>query len=271
LCVEEKERHTMTSSTGYPFDWTTTIEEAVFQGQHQFATTIANADELEDHQLQQEATTYEWRYKRAVGLAKQDRQNPGPHFLSAVRNWSRVQAIRHLRTKVTGGNIRDDYELVFEDQLKDEINHQVTIFKLGWATEDKQHTQQALAARHAEQTQAFQDDHQHLIEAYDALETAYAGREKAVQAGYDRAEQFADALEKRLEAHEHYLESTGWLWYAKGKDVRGQQQQDDTFSFVDNFIRVGGKTLGCVFWLVLGTLFLSVGIFAALYFAFPHH
>lgn len=245
-------------------DWTKTIALANAQARHEFETTVLNGDGLSDDQLKQHALDFEQRFKRALEATRRNRRDPEPMFLSAMRNWARGKAIGLLRDKQAGKPIRKDYYEVFETALKEEIAHQITELELTWQSEDDQQQQQAAAQRRAEQEQAFQDDHRPLLEAYGALE-------RASTTGYDLAGQFADRLEKRMERHEQFLENIGGEVLGMVHNVRAQQQQDDKISLADHLVRTGKNTLTCLFWLLLSGAVVFLGIFAALYFAFPHH
>lgn len=254
-----------------PFDWTRTITLAHKQARHEFETTVLHEDGFSDDQLYHHAEEFERRFRRALEAAKHHRHDPEPMFLAAMRNWAGGKAIGLLREKQAGKAIRKDYYEVFESALKEEIAYQIAELEQTWQSQDDQQQQQAAVDRRAEQEQAFQDDHRPLIEAYTALERAYTGREKATQAGYDLAGQFADTLEKRMERHEHYLETMGGEVLGMIRDVHVQQRRENTLSLTDQIVRTGKHTLTCLFWLVLGGLVVFFGIFAALYFAFPHH
>jgi hypothetical protein len=256
------------------FDWTKSIALANSQSRHEFETTVLSADGLSDDQLKQHADDFEKRYKRALEAARRSRRDPEPMFLSAMRNWSRGKAIGLLRDKLAGKSIRKDYYEVFECALKDEIAYRISELELAWQFEDDhagQQQQQAAVERRIEQEQAFQGDHKPLIDAYGTLEKAFTGREKAVQAGYDLAGQFAEKLEKRMARHEQFLENVGGEVLGLVQDVRVQQRRDDHVSQADHIVRVGKNTLSCLFWLTIGGLVVFFGIFLALYLAFPHH
>ncbi len=260
--------HTFTTPT---CDWTKTIALAQTQARQEFETTVLHADGLSEEQLKQAAEDFENRFNRALDAAKHQRNDPEPMFCSAMRNWARGKAIGLLRDKLAGKPIRKDYHEVFEGALKEEITYRITELELIWQSEDDQQQQQAIATRRDEQEQAFQNDHQPLLHAYGALERAYVSREKAVQAGYDVAGQFAQKLEQRMERHEHFLEHMGGEVFSMVRDARAQQQQANHVSHAENILRVGKNTLGCLFWLMIGGLVIFFGLFLALYLAFPHH
>lgn len=255
------------------FDWTKAVALANTQGRSEFELTVLNGDGLLDEQLVQLAAEIEQQFKRALELAKQNRRDPEQQFLSAMRNWARCKAFGLLRARVAGKPIRKDYYDVFESTLKEEIALCIMEIEFAWQTQDEQREaakDNEASVRRAEQDQILQNDHKHVLDAYNELNRAYTGREDAVKAGYEMVGQWADKLETRMQRHENFLEGLGGEMLGIYKDVHMQQRRDTNISFVDNAIQVGGKTLTCLFWLIVACLVVFFGIFLALQLAFHH-
>ena len=140
-------------------DWTQLIAQASYEGGQAFLKTIGNADpSLTDAQLEADENQVELRYARSLDYARRDRSNPGPHIMSAVRNWSRKQALAILGEKVAGKQIRQDFYQPFQLDLQQEIATMISDLQQHWEQEDEQRAiaeQQRLAAKREEAEQAF--------------------------------------------------------------------------------------------------------------------
>src|SRR6266496_496716 len=151
-----------TNNTGVnntSIDWTQLTAQAMFEGGQAFLKTISSAaPKIDETQLTQDEDQVDRRLAQALDYARRARTNPSPHILSAVRNWSRKQAIAILREKVAGKQVRQDFYQPFQFDLQQEIATLIVDLQLFWEQEDEQREaaeQQRLAAKREEAEQAY--------------------------------------------------------------------------------------------------------------------
>lgn len=259
-------------------DWSQLTAQAMFEGGQAFLRTISSAaPTLDEAQLQADENQADQRLTQAIDAAKRYRTNPGPHLLSAARNWSRKQAIAILREKMEGKPIRHDFYQPFQCDLHQEIASLISDIHLFWEQEDELQEaarQRAAAAKREEAEQAFGAAYPYIRGLSDALLNGERERQSTFNAGQQAAQQWAAKYGESVKERERGLEE-------REKRIREREMQDHEHqramralmigeqrtSFADTMIRTGKHTLGCLLlWFLL-----VAGILLAIYFAFPHH
>ena len=259
------------------FDWTSFIAQAMFEGGQAFLTTISSAaPDLDEAQLQDEENQMARRYAKALDNAKHARSNPGPHVLSAVRSWSRKQAIAILRKKLAGKKIRRDFYQPFQPDLQQEISTLIADLQLFWEQEDEEQEaerQQRIAAKRQEAEQAFGAAYPYIRGLSDAMLNGERQRQDIFKDGQNAVQKWAEKYEESVLARERQLETREERIEQQERENREHQlalrslaKWDDKNSFVNTVVSTGKNTMGCL----LAWLLLIVCILAAIYFAFPH-
>jgi hypothetical protein len=259
-------------------DWLQITAQAMFQGGQVFLETIGNAAPgVDDSQLQTDENNADQRLARAIDRAKQNRANPGPYILSAVRNWSRKQAIAILREKIAGQPIRRDFYQLFQDDLHEKITSLISDIRQSWEQEDEQHRaaeERRVAAQREENEQAFGKAYKYVIGLQNAVLDGERQRQAIFESGQSVADTWASKYETSMRAREQELEARFKLIKQQEQETRDLQlamrslaKWDDKRSFMDTVVSTGKNTLGCL----LLWLFIVAGILLAIYFAFPAH
>jgi hypothetical protein len=272
----------MTNLTHANVDWTQLMAQATFEGGQAFLKTIGNADPtLTEAQIQADEQQVDRRYVRALDYAKRDRGNVGPHILSTVRNWARKQALSILREKIAGKPIRSDFYQPFQFDLQQEVAALISDIQVFWKQEDEQRAaaeQQRQAAIRKEGEQAFRDVYPLVTGLQNALLDGERQRQTIFESGQHVVQQWADKYgesvrerEKQLGEREKRIQEEERENREHQRALRALMIRDEKVSYADNVIRVGGKTLGCFFWLIVGGAVIFFGLYLALFFAFPHH
>jgi hypothetical protein len=276
--------HTTTNTPSYhahtnkKHDWTSFIAQASFEGGQTFLKTIGNADpSLTDAELEADEQQVDLRYAHSLDYAKRDRANPGPHILSAVRNWSRKQAFAILREKVAGKQIRHDFYQPFQLDLQQEIATILSDLHQGWEQEDEERAvaeQQRAAAKRQEAEQAFGSAYPYIRGLSDIVLNGERQRQTIFESGQKAAQQWAEHYGESVKEREQQLEKRVHRIQEQERENREHQialrslaKWDDKRSFADTLVHTGKNTLGCLFLCFL----VIVGILLAIYFAFPHH
>ncbi|BCL83610.1 hypothetical protein ccbrp13_60750 [Ktedonobacteria bacterium brp13] len=259
-------------------DWTRFVATAMFEGGQAFLKTISSAAPGSDEtQLQADERQVDRRLAQALDNAKRARTNPDPHLLSAVRNWSRKQAIAILREKATGKPIRQDFYQPFQFDLQQEISTMVLDLQLFFEQEDEQQAaaaKQQAAKKRQEAEQAFGAAYPVIQGLSDAVLNGEQSRQTIFESGQQAAQEWANKYEESMRARERQLEEREQLIKQQESDDRAHQialrqlaKWDDRNSFANTVVSTGKNTLGCLFiWILI-----VVGLLAAVYLAFPHH
>ncbi len=270
--------NTNNNSNTNGFDWSQIIAQAMFEGGQTFLKTISSAaPNITDTQLQADENQVDRRFARAIDYAKRDRANPGPHILSAVRNWSRKQAIAILREKVAGKQIRQDFYQPFQYDLHEEIMSLLSDIQLFWDQEDEQllaAEEQRAAEKRAEGERAFGEAYQYVVGLHKLVLDGERQRQTIFNDGVQAATKWANKYEDSVRQREETLEARVKLIEQQEKENREHQlalrslaKWDDRRSFADTVVSTGKNTIGClILW-----FFLLAGILLAVYFAFPAH
>jgi len=259
-------------------DWTSLMTQCMFEGGQAFLKTVSNANTcLDKAQLLHDEKQVDQRLAQALANAQRARNNPDPHVLAAVRNWSRKQAIAILREQVAGKPIRQDFYLPFQYDLHQEIATMVLDLQRFWDQEDEQRVaaeQRRLAAKREEAEQAYGAAHPYIRGLNDAVLQGERERQAIFESGQQAAQGWATKYEESVNRREQEIE-------ARMQHIARQEQEnrahhlalrsltkwDDRRSFADTVVSTGKSTVGCLFlWLVL-----IVGILLAVYFTFPAH
>jgi len=262
----------------HDIDWAQFTAHAMFEGGQAFLKTISSAaPTLDEAQLQAEENQAEQRLTQAIDAAKRYRANPGPHLLSAARNWSRKQALAILREKMEGKPIRQDFYQPFQFDLQQEIAFLISDIQSFWEQEDEQKAaaeQRAAAAKREEAEQAFGAAYPYIRGLNEALLHGERERQSTFNAGQQAAQQWAarygESVKERervLEEREKRIRERELQDYEHQRAMRALMIGEQRTSFADTMIRTGKNTLGCLLlWFLL-----VAGILVAIYFAFPHH
>ena len=270
--------------TNYPqanngtFDWTSFIATAMFEGGQAFLKTIScTANTLDETQLTQDVNQANQRLVKALANAKRARTNPGPQLLSAVRNWSRKQAIAILRDKAAGKQIQQDFYVPFQFDLQQEISTMIDDLQLFWEQEDERQAaaeMQQAAAKREEAEQAFLAAYPVIKGLNDAVlsgererRTTFESSQQAAQGWANKYEDSVMTREKLLEEREKHIQQQEQENREHQLALRSLAKWDDRNSFANTVVSTGKNTMGCLFVCFL----LFVGILLAIYFAFPHH
>jgi hypothetical protein len=245
--------------------------QAMLEGGKAFLDTISNAPVgITENQLKSEESLATQRKNRAVERAKRNRVNPEPSFLSAIRNWSRLQAYDLLMKKVAGKKIRNDFYQSFQLDLQQEIEDLSDEIQTSWQIEDEQR----VAAKQQKEEQTFGMAHKYIVGLNDAILNGERQRQEifndGVQAALSWAVKYGDSIkerEKSLEEREKRISEREKEDYEYNRAMRALMKGDQKASFVSNVVDTGKNTLGCLFlWFLL-----VAGILVAIYFAFPAH
>jgi hypothetical protein len=288
--VEEREGtsmanyHSNTNATPYnrhsnqKNEWTQFIAQASYEGGQAFLKTIGNADpSLTDAQLEADELHVEQRYVRSLDYARRDRSNPGPHIMSAVRNWSRKQALAILREKVAGKQIQHDFYQPFQLDLQQEIATMISDLQQDWEQEDEQRDvaeRQRIAEKRQKAEQAFGSAYPYIRGLSESVLNGERQRQTIFESGQQAAQQWAQYYGASVKERERQLEERIDRIQAQERENREHQialrslaKWDDKRSFADTVVHTGKNTLGCLFlWLLV-----IVAILLAIYFVFPHH
>lgn len=260
------------------YDWSQFTAQAMFEGGQAFLRTISSAaPTLDETQLQADENQVDQRFAQALDAAKRYRANAGPHLLSAIRNWSRKQAITILREKMEGKPVRHDFYQPFQFDLQQEIALLISDTHLFWEQEDEQRAtaeQQRAAAKREEAEQAFGAAYPYIQGLSDALLHGERERRSIFNDGQQAAQQWAtkygesiEEREKVLEERERRIREREMQDHEHQRAMRALMIGEQRTSFADTMIRTGKNTLGCLLlWFLL-----VAGILVAIYFAFPHH
>lgn len=264
--------------TNTGFDWPQLIAQAMFEGGQAFLKAISSAaPDLEEAQLQADENQADYRFTKAINVARQNRTNPGPYILSAVRNWSRKQALAILREKIAGKQIRQDFYQPFQYDLQEEIASLISDLQQYWDQEDEQREaaeQQHIAAKRKEAERAFGDAYPYIQGLSDVVLDGERQRQiifhEGVQAAQGWAVKYGDSVKERerlIEEREKRIREREAQDYEHQRAMRALMIGDQRASFADTVVRTGKNTFGCLLLWVL----LIAGILLAIYFAFPHH
>ncbi|GCE09198.1 hypothetical protein [Dictyobacter aurantiacus] len=260
-----------TSTNSVHPDWTNFIATAMFEGGQAFLKTISSASStIDEAQLQADEKQADRRLAQAFDAAKRDRANPGPHLLSAVRNWSRKQALAILREKAAGKQIRQDFYQPFQYDLQQEISTMILDLQLFWEQEDERRA----VAKRKEAEQAFDAAYPVVRGLNDAVLDGERERRAVFESGQQMARDWANKYEESVKTREQQIEEREKLIGQQERENREHQlalrslaRWDDRASFANTMVSTGKNTIGCLFlWLLL-----VAGILVAIYFAFPHH
>jgi hypothetical protein len=259
-------------------DWTQLIAQASYEGGQAFLKTIGNADpSLTEAQLTADGKQVDQRYTRSLSYARRDRSNPVPHILSAVRNWSRKQALGILREKVGGKQVRQDFYQPFQFDLQQEIATMLSDLQQSWDKEDEQRDiaeRQRSAAKREEAEQAFGNAYPYIRGLSESVLDGERQRQAIFESGQKAAQQWAESYAESVKEREQLLE--GRIQRIQQQEQENREHQlalrslakwDDKRSFMDTAVHTGKNTLGCLFLCLL----VFVGILLAIYLAFPHH
>lgn len=283
--MEEKKREETSMTTCSPdnhsnkrYDWTQLMAQAMLEGGQAFLRTIGTAVlPIDDAQLQADEKQVDQRFARGLDAARRDRANPGPHLLSAVRNWSRKQALAILREKMAGKPIRHDFYQPFQFDLQQEMAFLISDIQLFWEQEDEQRIateQRQSAAKREEAEQAFGAAYPYIRGLSDALLNGEQQRQSIFNDGQHAAQDWAAKYgesvrerERAIEEREKRIRERETQDYEHQRAMRALMLGDQRTSFADTIIRTGKNTLGCLLlWFLL-----VAGILVVIYFAFPHH
>jgi hypothetical protein len=259
-------------------DWSQLTAQAMFEGGQAFLKTISSAaPDLDEAQLQADEDHADLRFLNAINAAQQNRANPGPHLLSAIRNWSKKQAFAILREKIAGKPIRQDFYQPFQYDLQEEIASLISDLHLFWDQEDEQREaaeQQHSAAKREEAERAFGAAYPYIQGLGDAVLSGERQRQvifnDGVQAAQGWAAKYGDSVKERerlMEEREKRVREREAQDYEHQRAMRALMIGDQRTSFADTVVRTSKNTLGCL----LMCLLLFAGILLAIYFAFPHH
>jgi hypothetical protein len=265
-------------ATNGNFDWTSFIATAMFEGGQTFLQTISSASKpLDETQLTQDENQADQRVVKALANAQSARIHPGPQLLSAVRNWSRKQAIAILRDKATGKKVRQDFFPPFQLDLHQEIATMIDDLQELWDQEDEQQAVAAMqqaAVKREEAEQAFLGAYPVIKGLGDAVLNGERERRAIFESGQQAAQGWANKYEDSVKGREQWLEE-------REKRIQQQEQEnrehqlalrslakwDDRNSFANTVVSTGKNTIGCLFiWFLL-----LASILLAIYLAFPHH
>jgi hypothetical protein len=267
-----------TSFNGINVDWMNFSAQAMFDGGQAFLKTISGvAPDIDEAQLTQDENEVDQRYAQALGSARRARSNPNPFILSAVRNWSRKQAIAILREKIAGKAVRSDFYLPFQSDLQQQIATIILDLQQIWEQEDKKLAEEEklqAAIKREEAEQAFGAAYPLIRGLNDAVLKGESERQKIFESGQEAARKWSGKLEDSLRKREEDLEARAKLIEQQERENREHQLAlrslatwDDKNSFVNAIANTGKNTFGCLLiWALL-----AAGILAAIYFAFPHH
>ncbi len=262
-------------NSSYEVDWSQIRSHALFEGGQAFLNTMSRAvPTLDESQLYVDEQQAERRFIRALDSARQNRANPAPHFLSAVRNWSRKQALAILREKVAGKQTQQDFYQPFQYYLQEEIASLVSAIQQFWDQEDEQRSaaeRLRATARREETEQAFGVAYPYVRGLSDAVLNGERQRQVIFNDGIHAAQQWASKYEESVRERERLLEE-------RERRIREQEAQEykrqhtmvrdeQRTSFIDSIVRTGTHTLICLFlWFPLFAY-----ILIALYFVLPAH
>jgi len=193
------------------FDWELTKDEAKFQALEAFEQLVTSGETGD-------AKKYETRANRAFALAKRNRTDPRPLFLSGMRNWASKEGVLFLqgagKKSVRRGNpIPLEVLTKFKQDLRDEIEARIAEILLDWQEQDL-----ALAER--------------LQKALGQQATWLENRDER-------------AFERESQDYKHL------------QTMRGYMVQDQKVSSLDTIVRTGknaGCLLGVVALLAMGIL-----------------
>jgi hypothetical protein len=281
--VEEREeehsmakhsKHTSTASV----DWATLSVQAAFEGGQAFLKIIGQTTPgVTDAQLEADEQQMNRRYVRSLDYAKRDRSNPGPHFLSAVQNWSNKQAIVILREKVAGKPMRKDFYRPFQFDLTQQIAILISDIQLFWKQEDEQRDaakQQQIAAKREEAERAFGEAYPIVRGLSDAVLNGERQRQVIFNDGQNVAQHWANSYENSVKKREDNLAVREQRIQDQEHENRAHQlalrslaKWDDRNSVANTIVNTGKNAIGCLLlWLLI-----VAGVLIAIYFAFPHH
>lgn len=258
-------------------DWSQLTAQAMFEGGQIFLRTMSSAvPPLDEAQLQVDENQADLRFAQAIDSARRYRANPGPHLLSAVRNWSRKQALALLREKLEGKPVRHDFSQLFQFDLQEEIAFLISDIHLFWEQEDEQRAaaeQQQAAAKREEAERAFGAAYPYIQGLNDALLNGERQRQGIFNDGQHAAQHWAvnygesvRERERALEEREKRIRERETQDCEHQRAMRALMLGDQRTSFAGTIIRTGKNTLGCLLlWFLL-----VAGILVAIYFAFPH-
>ncbi len=197
------------------FDWTSFIANAMFEGGQAFLKSISSAAPNSDEaQLTQDENQVDRRLAQALDHAKRARTNPGPHLLSAVRNWSRKQAIAILREKVAGKQVRQDFYQPFQFDLQQEISTMILDLQLFWEQEDEQQAaavMQQAAAKREEAEQAFGAAYPVVRGLNETVLNGERERRAIFESGQQAVQNWANKYEESVKTREQELEARAKL------------------------------------------------------------
>jgi len=276
--MAHKNTHTNGNTNHVSVDWSQLVAQSMFEGGQAFLKTISSADpNLDDAQLQVDENQADLRSAQALDSAKRSRGNPGPHILSATRNWARKQAIAILREKVAGNPIRQDFYQPFQFDLQQEVASLISDIQLFWEQEDEQRAaaeQQRAAVKREEAEQAFGAAYPYIRGLSDAVLNGERQRQTIFNDGQkatiDWAAKYGESVKKREDdvvEREKRVQEQEQQMREHQLALRSLATWDDKTSFLNTIVNTGKNTIGCLFiWFLL-----VAGILLAIYFAFPHH
>lgn len=259
-------------------NWTPLLAQVTTEADHAFLGVILNAPlQLDDAQLQAEEKQADQQYTQALEDAKRHRVTAESSLLSAMRNWSRKQAIILLREKVAGKQLRQDYPVLFKADLQQQITTMLSDIQQFWKQEDEQQAaveQQRIAVQRVEAEQAFGAAYPIIHGLGEVVLNGERQRQSIFESGQDAAKAWADKYEESVKRREDQLAERVMLIQEQERENRQHQlalrslsRWDDRNSFLDSVISTGKSTVGCLLvWLLL-----LAGVLAAIYLAFPHH
>lgn len=273
--------HATTNQTGQSsasFDWTSLTAQAMFEGGQAFLQTISSAaPDVDEAQLTRDENEADQRYTHALDSARKVRSYPDSFILSAVRNWSRKQAIAILREKVAGKPVRRDFYLPFQLALQQEISTILLALQQSWDQEEKQRAEEEkmqAALKREEAEQAYGAAYPYIRGLSEAVLKGEEARQKIFESGQEAALKWSGKYEESLKQREEELVARMKLIEQQERESREHQLAlrslatwDDKNSFVNTVVNTGKNTLGCLLlWFLV-----VAGILTAIYFAFPHH
>ena len=259
-------------------DWSRFMAQAMFEGGQAFLQAVSSVvPTTDDAQLQADENQADRCIVQDLHNARRSRTHFGPSILSAVRNWSRKQAIAMLREKVAGKPIRQDFYQPFQSDLQQEISAMIRDLLLFWEQEDEQRAaaeKQRAQAKREEAEQAYGEAYPYIHGLNDAVLHGERQRQSIFESGQQAAQSWANKYEESVKARERQLEEREKRLQEQEQEnrehhiaLRSLSKWDDRNSFVNTVVSTGKNTMGCLFlWFLL-----VAGILAAIYFAFPHH
>ncbi|GCE15063.1 hypothetical protein KTT_49220 [Tengunoibacter tsumagoiensis] len=253
------------------------VATAMFEGGQAFLKMISRmASEIDETKLAQNEQQMEQRCDRALSNAKRARSNPVPHLLSAVRNWSRKQALVLLREKLAGKSVQKDFYEPFQFALQQEISTMMLDLQLFWEQEDEQRAEAArnqAVEKRKEAEQAYGAAYPYVRGLNEAVLDGERYRQVIFNDGQQAAHMWANKYEESVKAREKQLEEREKLIKVQEKEghehqiaLRSLTKWDDRNSFANTVVNTGKNTIGClVVWVLV-----ILGILLAIYLAFPH-